>query len=157
VTHAAAGPARAYVVNEGGDQVPGTVTPINTATGIAGSPIKVGGVPIAIAITPNGKTAYVTDISRNLVIPISTATNRAGRRIRVGIGPFHLAITPNGKAVYVANDDSSTVTPISTNTNKAGKPVPGGAFPTFIPISANGRTVSSVGSFRLSAISTATN
>src|ERR1700722_10671504 len=61
-------PAVAYVVNEGGLEVPGTVTPINTKTGLAGAPIKVGGVPFTVAVTPNGETAYVTDISRNVVI-----------------------------------------------------------------------------------------
>jgi DNA-binding beta-propeller fold protein YncE len=35
------------------------VTPISTATNKAGKAIKVGESPVAIAITPNGKTAYV--------------------------------------------------------------------------------------------------
>lgn len=150
-------PPTAYVVNEGGLQVPGTVTPIDTATGVAGAPIKVGGVPFTIAITPNGKTAYVTDISRNVVTPITTATDKPGKPIKVGDGPFSLAITPNGKTVYVANDDSGTVTPISTSTNKAGRAIAVGAYPIPIAAAANGRTVYSVGATQLSAISTATN
>ncbi len=36
-----------------------TVTPIATATNTAGPPITVGTGPTAIAITPNGATAYV--------------------------------------------------------------------------------------------------
>ena len=36
-----------------------TVTPIRAADGTAGKPIKVGLFPDAIAITPDGKTAYV--------------------------------------------------------------------------------------------------
>ena len=39
----------------------GTVTPIATATNTAGPPIPVGGYPDAIAITPDGKTAYVAN------------------------------------------------------------------------------------------------
>ena len=35
------------------------MTPITTATNTAGTQIKVGIDPDAIAITPNGKTAYV--------------------------------------------------------------------------------------------------
>ena len=38
----------------------GTVTPIATATNTAGTPITVGSDPDAIAITPDGKTAYVS-------------------------------------------------------------------------------------------------
>ena len=37
------------------------MTPINTATNTAGTPITVGSRPGAIAITPDGKTAYVVD------------------------------------------------------------------------------------------------
>ena len=50
-------PARTivYVVNRGSS----TVTPINAATGTAGTAISVGRDPVAIAITPNHKTAYV--------------------------------------------------------------------------------------------------
>ena len=38
------------------------MTPIATATNTAGAPITVGGAPRAIAITPNGKTAYVLNL-----------------------------------------------------------------------------------------------
>ena len=56
----AARPARpviAYVANLGGN----TVIPINTATDKAGKAIKVGPGPDGIAITPDGKTAYVAN------------------------------------------------------------------------------------------------
>jgi DNA-binding beta-propeller fold protein YncE len=154
--HAATAPT-VYVVNEGGTVVPGTVTPIDTSTGTAGTPINVGGVPFAIAITPNGRTAYVTDISRNLVIPISTATEKPGRAIKVGVGPFNLAMSPNGKTVYVANDDSRTVTPISTSSDRAGRPIGVGDYPGYIAVAANGKTVYTVGLTELTAIATATN
>jgi YVTN family beta-propeller protein len=66
-------PARvpvAYVVN-GGSQ--GTVTPINTATNTPGRVIKTGHEPFEIAITPNGKTAYVTNLGSGTITPIDTA------------------------------------------------------------------------------------
>jgi hypothetical protein len=49
----------AYVTIAGGGLRPSghTVVPVNTATNKPGQPIKVGRVPGAIAITPNGKTA----------------------------------------------------------------------------------------------------
>ena len=46
-----------------GNNTAGTVTPIRTATNTALPPIRTGGNPIEIAITPDGKTAYVTDAS----------------------------------------------------------------------------------------------
>src|SRR4051812_22409388 len=47
----------AYVANFSDD----TVTPVNTATNTAGTPISVGDGPTRIAITPDGKTAYVVN------------------------------------------------------------------------------------------------
>lgn len=63
----------AYVAGEVGD-----VTPIQTATNIAGATLSVGGEVFHIAITPDGKTVYASDYNLNSVIPIQTATNTAG-------------------------------------------------------------------------------
>ena len=91
-----------YVCNDAG-----TITPITIATNTAGKPISVGRNPpgfdpgwIYIAITPDGKTAYVANTAAGTVIPIATATNTAGKPIKVGEGSFPvdaiscLAITP---------------------------------------------------------------
>ena len=70
----------------------GTVTPIDTATNTPGEPIDVGNGPLAIAITPDGRTIYAAnteDAERGsgTVTPIDTATNAAGPPIPVGNGP----------------------------------------------------------------------
>ena len=83
----------------------GTVVPVNTATNTPGLPIRVAGGPNAptiadnvgkIAITPDGKTAYVSCLGNlagpGTVTPITTATNTAGKPIRVGAGPTALVI-----------------------------------------------------------------
>jgi YVTN family beta-propeller protein len=72
----------------------GTVTPITTATDKAGKAINVGSFPWAIAVTPNGKTAYVANSGSGTVTPIGTATNTAGKVINVGAAPVSIAITP---------------------------------------------------------------
>jgi YVTN family beta-propeller protein len=126
-------PVTAYVAN----CASGTVTPIATATDTAGPPIAVGGFPYAIAITPDGKTAYVVSYSSNgsgTVTPIATATNTAGPPITVGSGPRVITITPDGKTAYVANWFSGTVTPIATATNTAGPPITVGTYPCAIAI-----------------------
>ena len=63
---------------------PGTVTPIRTATNTALAPITVGQDPRALAITPDGKTIYVTNYQSGTVTPIRTATNTALAPIKVG-------------------------------------------------------------------------
>jgi YVTN family beta-propeller protein len=165
--HALAGRApTAYVTIAGtGLRANGhTVTPIDTATNKPGQPISVGKEPGAIAITPNGKTAYVVNEGTNgytdgTVTPITTATNKPGRPIRVGVGPNEIAITPNGETAYVTNIISDTVTPISTATNKPGRQIPVGVRPQGIVISRDSRTVyvASQGGYSVTPISTATN
>jgi DNA-binding beta-propeller fold protein YncE len=79
----------AYVVSEGS----GTVTPIATATNTADPQISVGEAD-DIAITPDGKTAYVTRCCADdggTVTPITTA---------LAPTPHFVAITPDGKTVY---------------------------------------------------------
>src|SRR6516162_2675815 len=71
--------ATAYVTNPGS----GTVTPIRTATNTALPPVKTGPGPVRIAITPDGKTAYVVN-SSGTVTPIRTATNTSLPPIKVG-------------------------------------------------------------------------
>ena len=87
-----------------------------------------------IAITPDGKTAYVANDGSGTVTPIATATNTAGPPITVGSDPYAIAITPDGKTAYVANYGSDTVTPIATATNTAGPPITVGSDPDAIAI-----------------------
>ena len=136
------------------------MTPINTATNTAGPPIRVGDQPQQIAITPDGKTAYVVNNYSQTVTPIATATNTAGPPIMVGDDPFPIAITPDGKTVYVGNIESGTVTPIATATNTAGPPITtGGLGPFAIAITPDGKTAYVVNrdSATVTPIATATN
>jgi len=139
-----AGLARTVYVSSGRG---GTVTPIATATNTAGEPIEVGGGPGSgrgpglIAVTPDGKTAYVVIVGHpGAVVPIATATNTPGPPIEIGNHPDGIVITPDGKTVYVANINSGTVTPIATATNTAGEPVVVGVRPRAIAVTPDGKT-----------------
>ena len=79
----------AYDIAHGISRGTPVVIPISGAASQAGNPVKVGDGAIAIdggqiAITPDGKTAYVPTNATGTVIPISTATNRAGQPINLG-------------------------------------------------------------------------
>jgi DNA-binding beta-propeller fold protein YncE len=122
--------ATAYVTSgEGilGLNGPGAVTPINTVTDTAGTPILVDANPGGIAITPNGSTAYVTILGcipppppyvsscsspDNIVTPINLATNTVGTPITVGLQPNALAISP----------DQAPVAHLSVTPAKTGQP-----------------------------------
>lgn len=85
------------------------MTPIAVATNTPGSPIFIGVNPTGVVVTPDGKTAYVTNQSSDTVTPIAVATNTPGRPISVGHNPFGIAVTSDGKVVYVTNIGSDTV------------------------------------------------
>jgi DNA-binding beta-propeller fold protein YncE len=78
-----------------------TITPIATATSTPG---KIGGTPVAIAITPDGKTAYIATSAYiggrcarcavGTVIPVATATGTPGKPIKIGRIPKGIAIAP---------------------------------------------------------------
>jgi DNA-binding beta-propeller fold protein YncE len=110
-----------YVINS---DFPGTLSPISTATRKAGQEIWVGGGdPTSIAITPNGKTAYIGNDAG--VTPFDLKTDRP--RPAVGDPASKIVITPNGKTAYTYTWQG--VIPIHTATNTAGPliPVPGSA------------------------------
>jgi YVTN family beta-propeller protein len=88
----------------------GTVTVIDTASNtVMGSPIPVGINPSGVAVTPDGKHAYVTNFGISFPPPqppgtvsvIDTATNMVTTTITVGEGPNGVAVTPDGKHAYV--------------------------------------------------------
>ena len=59
-----------------------------------------------MAITPDGKHAYVTDwVHGGTVWVIDTATRKASAPITVGGSAHGVAITPDGRYVYVARSD----------------------------------------------------
>jgi len=50
--------------------------------------------PAGIAITPDGKTAYVANQASGTVTVINTRTNTVEKTIKVGAGPWSIAATP---------------------------------------------------------------
>jgi virginiamycin B lyase len=106
-----------------------TVTPINTATDTAGTPITVGSEPSSVAITPDGRTAYVVNLASNSITPIDIA-NSAGSPITLnatltGTPGFQIAITPDGTIAYVVTRNN-TLVPIDTANNTTQTPIPVG-------------------------------
>ena len=104
---------------------------------VVGSPITVGTGQYEIAITPDGKSAYVVNLGGGNVSVVDTQTNQVvGSPIEVGAYPSAIAITPNGKSAYVVNFGSANVSVIDTQTNQVvGPPISVGSFPRGIAIS----------------------
>lgn len=102
--------------------------------------------PNAIAVTPDGKTAYVAttrgERRPGVVIPIQLATGKVLKPIPVGVWPNAISVTASGKTVYVTNFLSGTVTPIATATNTPLAPIKvGGSRPDLVVTAPDGRTI----------------
>jgi YVTN family beta-propeller protein len=123
--------------------------------------IPVGSLPYGVAVTPDGKHAYVTNEGSNNVSVIDTATNTVeAATIPVGSLPYGVAVTPDGKHAYVTNEGSNSVSVIDTATNTVeAATIPVGTFPQGVAITPDGEHayVANFRSNNLSVIATASN
>jgi DNA-binding beta-propeller fold protein YncE len=168
-SHPASGPAKVtgpttmYVLSGEGN-----LYAIPNATKVRGKKILLPGGRQFMAITPNGRTIYVSGDEPNAVIPVSTVTDKVGKPIEFGRQvPTQILITPNGKTAYVMGLMGDEIYPISTATNTMEKPIkagqgPGGPYQ--MAITPNGKTLYDVsfngksrGPSYVIPISTATN
>ena len=107
------------------------MTPIATATNTPGTPIKVGRGPQAIAITPDGKTAYVANTNVGHGDADHDRDQHGGQadQGRQRAVDDRDRDHPDGKTAYVVSFTAGTVTPIATATNTPGKPIKVGKRP----------------------------
>jgi len=101
-----------YVANWGTDDKAGsTVTPIEVTEGGASGrvlpSITVGLNPNWVAVTNDGKTAYVANKGSSSITPIDVASNTAGAAISVPGPPIQMQIAPDGTMAFVAIAGSS--------------------------------------------------
>jgi YVTN family beta-propeller protein len=104
---------------------------------IVGNPIDAGNGPASIAITPDGRYAYVADAFGKTVSVIDVATG-ASESIEVGEGPFGAAITPDGGRVFVTDSTGEEVSVIDTQTKRVVGEIHLGTNPTGVAISPGG-------------------
>jgi DNA-binding beta-propeller fold protein YncE len=105
-------PTTAYVADTiSGPSTTGNVTLIDLTSDTAGAPISVGKNPQAIAMSPDGTTAWVVCYGSRTLVPLSTKTHRPGAAIHLPGGPYAIAVTQRS---------SSSPTVTTTTTAKGG-------------------------------------
>jgi YVTN family beta-propeller protein len=121
-----------YVTNFGADPdlVPegvagNTVSVINTRRNEVVATIPVGNLPAGVAITPDGRRAYVPNRGDDTVSVINTKSKKVVDTVAVQDKPANVILTPDGDRAYVTNFGSNTVSVIDTATNMV-VPVPDG-------------------------------
>jgi DNA-binding beta-propeller fold protein YncE len=66
--------------------------------------------PHAVAISPDGSTAYVTDTAGSAVVPVAISTDTPRDPVGVGNEPVSIAVSADGSTAYVADELSDDVT-----------------------------------------------
>jgi DNA-binding beta-propeller fold protein YncE len=117
--------------------------PITLATGHVGNPTTIPANSDAIAVSPSGSTAFITNVSDGTITPFTLSTGGVGQPINLANAtPDGVAITPDGSTAYVASNSTATLTPIDLATGSSGSPIPlgTGTEPTSVAITADGST-----------------
>jgi YVTN family beta-propeller protein len=123
---------------QGAPAPPATIGP-EVAIPALGTPIQVGKTPGFVAVSPNGRHAYVANRDAQLVTVVDTAINQVTATIPIPAGPPQfLAFAPDGRKLYVTiyNDQRTihTIDVIDTASNTVVATVPQLARP-FLPAS----------------------
>jgi len=121
--------------------------------------IKTGGKPLGVAISPDGKYAYVANYELNEVEKIDTELDSVVDKIPEIKNGRGIAVSTDNRYVYVTNVNSNAVTVIDLTDNKISVVIPVGKMPTSICIDNENKCayVSNQGSASISVIDTKTN
>ena len=135
-----------------------SVSVVKTATGEIEARIPVGPEPQAIALTADGKKAYVTNFAGNSVTVLDLAANKPLTAVLVGKGPDGIAVSPDNTKVYVANYDGGSVSILDSTSNAVTDTIPLGLRPSKVAFSPDGTKafVSNAASETVSVIDTST-
>ncbi len=104
------------------------VSVIDMSTNTVVATVPVGGNPQGVAVTPDGRHAYVVN-NGGYVSVIDTTSNTVVATVPVGSLAANIAISPDGTRAYVANSNSGNVSVIATSTMTVVDTIPVGIDP----------------------------
>jgi len=85
--------------------------------------------PTGIAISPDGRWAYVANGRANQVSVLDMQDRKVVASIPVGERPWGVALTPDGATLYVASGRSNAITVVSTAKRVVTQTIPVGERP----------------------------
>ncbi len=108
-----------YVTNQDGISTPGTVSQYDVGPGGGLSPkapatVATGASPFGIALSPDGKSVYVTSYETDTVSQYDVGAGgvlspKTPATVSTDANPYGVAVSPDGKSVYVADYGSQDV------------------------------------------------
>lgn len=100
--------------------------------------LKAGQAPAALDLSPDGKTAYVTNSETAEVSVLDLASGKILKKIGVGPEPEGVAFRPDGKVVYVTSVQASEVYAIDSVKMQLLTRIDAGGTPRSVVFSRNG-------------------
>ena len=85
--------------------------------------LKIGGKPAGIAMSADGKLAFLTSPEGKEVVVVDAVARKIVRRIKIGEGPLGIAAHPSNGRIYVADwytHKLSVIDPIGGNDGRRG-------------------------------------
>ncbi|WP_209347845.1 YncE family protein [Pontixanthobacter sp. CEM42] len=104
--------------------------PLGFATGKEGSHM--------LAISPDGRHAWTTDLGSKTVTLVDLITRRAPQSVEVGVEPEGIALSPDGKALWVSARGSNKAFELNPANLEIRREVATGAFPLRLAIRPQG-------------------
>jgi DNA-binding beta-propeller fold protein YncE len=106
-------------------------------------PLRLGGMPQDVKLSPDGRVFYVADMKTNGVWVIDAKTFRKDGFIPTGLGAHGLYVSRDSKQLYVSNRGEGSVSLISLARRAVVQKwhIPGGGSPDMGGVSADGRVL----------------
>lgn len=116
------------------------VTVMDLATGEVTARIPTRERTVAVAVGPDGRTAYAANSDDNSVSVIDLIEGVVTTTIPVGTFPTDLVAHPDGRRVHVADRNSGHVSVIDLDVGAVVRTIPTGGGPSGLVITRDGRT-----------------
>jgi YVTN family beta-propeller protein len=94
--------------------------------------------PFAVDLTPDGRTAYVSNSDTNEVFAVDVGAGTVKKKTPLGAGPQAIAVAPGGKTVYIANHGSDEVTAVDAKAVTVSGRIDAGSRPQTVLLAPGG-------------------
>src|SRR5262245_61064711 len=103
--------------------------------------VDVGRQPKQVAISPDGRLAYVTNFGSGSVSVVDVPARKVLRTLPTGGAPVEVAFAPDGRFVYVTNFRPGKLWKIDAATHAVVAEAPGHLYPKGVAVSPDGAHV----------------
>ena len=115
-----------------------SVTVIDTVDNSVAGTVAVGTSPGGVAVSPDGRKAYVANRGSNTLSVIDVETLSVTATLPTGLLPSGVAVSADGTRVYVTNYTSNSVTVVDATTDTVTATIPVGSRPQGIAVDHRG-------------------